>query len=197
MAGLNLTNILYLSYRLGPFILVSSLVLQSILNWDLRGIVYLMGLIFAFGGNVFANKSFPATEEREPNAKCGIISLGEKGDIYSNFPLSLTVYGYTLTYMMSFILSVSPISTGFMQNIPSLVLFTVLIILETFWVVTNKCSSHPLYVLGALLVGAGFGFAWGFFVVYLNKPNLTFINRGNLDVCSRPRKTYFKCSPTN
>ena len=42
---LNLINVLYMFFRLSPFIIVSYFTLQSILNQDLKGVIYLVGLI--------------------------------------------------------------------------------------------------------------------------------------------------------
>ena len=42
---LNLINILYMFFRLAPFIIISYFTLQSVLNQDLKGIIYLVGLI--------------------------------------------------------------------------------------------------------------------------------------------------------
>ena len=42
---LNLINVLYMFFRLSPFIIVSYFSLQSILNQDLKGVIYLIGLI--------------------------------------------------------------------------------------------------------------------------------------------------------
>ena len=42
---LNLVSIVYLFYRLAPFIIVCFFTLNSIINQDLRGLMYLSGLL--------------------------------------------------------------------------------------------------------------------------------------------------------
>ena len=41
----NIINILYMFFRLAPFIIVSYFTLQSIFNQDLKGVIYLIGLL--------------------------------------------------------------------------------------------------------------------------------------------------------
>ena len=40
----NIINILYMFFRLAPFIIVSYFTLQSIFNQDLKGVIYLIGI---------------------------------------------------------------------------------------------------------------------------------------------------------
>ena len=35
--GIDITNVSYLSFRMAPFIIVCFFILQSLLNWDLKG----------------------------------------------------------------------------------------------------------------------------------------------------------------
>ena len=44
--GIDITNVSYLAFRMAPFIIVCYFILQSLLNWDLKGIIYLAGLLF-------------------------------------------------------------------------------------------------------------------------------------------------------
>ena len=108
-----ITNILYLAFRLFPFILVTYFTLQSLLNWDLKGIVYLVGLIFACVLSVVFGKSGFITEGVSgmiPDPKCNIITLGESGPL-TNIPLSVTIYSYTFFYLLIFILNLANTTT--------------------------------------------------------------------------------------
>lgn len=192
MSGPNISNIGYLAFRLGPFIVVCSLVLQSILNWDLRGLIYLIGVVFTYIGNFLANKAYPLPMNDDANPKCGIISLGEKGSVYSSFPLSVAVYTYTFAYILTFILTRS--TTGMIQNIPTMIVFPLLILMEIFWITSNKCTNI-WHIIGTLIIGGMVGAFWAGFIIYLNKPTLMYAGSANMDVCSRPRKTYFSCKP--
>lgn len=61
---INISTFTYLFMRLCPFILVCFFTIGSIFNNDLKGIVYLMGLIFAIGVIIiisFSNKTNSST----------------------------------------------------------------------------------------------------------------------------------------
>ena len=44
---LNIINIMYMFFRLAPFIIVSYFTLQSLFNQDMKGVIYIIGLIVA------------------------------------------------------------------------------------------------------------------------------------------------------
>ena len=54
----NILNIGYTAFRLSPFIVVCFFTLESFLNWNLTGIVYLFGLLFACTGNILCSNIF-------------------------------------------------------------------------------------------------------------------------------------------
>ena len=47
------SNIYYLTYLFAPFILVSFFLLNSIINLDIKGLVYLIGLIITLTVSIF------------------------------------------------------------------------------------------------------------------------------------------------
>ena len=44
---INLINILYMFFRLAPFLIISYFTLQSLLNQDLKGVIFIVGLVIA------------------------------------------------------------------------------------------------------------------------------------------------------
>ena len=42
---MDIGNVSYLAFRMAPFIIVSFFVLQSILNFEIKGIIYIYGLL--------------------------------------------------------------------------------------------------------------------------------------------------------
>jgi hypothetical protein len=192
-------DISYLAFRLAPFIIVCSFVLQSIINFDIKGIVYLTGLMLACFLNLIFNSSFnsPITDG-EINPMCSVISLGGSNGFYSQFPISLTVYSYTLSFLLTFVWTVqsSSLATSLYYYIPLLVVFILLIVCESIWVVTNSCIKSWVNSVGAIVIGAGVGAGYGFAIVRTKDPSLQFVNNTGLDICSRPVKQKFKCTTT-
>jgi hypothetical protein len=206
--AMNIYNIGYLTFRLMPFIVVATFVFMSFFNWDVRGIVYLIGVGLACSLAMMINARIPPPSQSLPaQAKCGLISLGENGQVYSNIPLSITTYGFTFFYLLYFILNMAKratsdglgnlqqgdIATALQYNIPILVVFPLLIFLESYWIYANNCSPSWLYIAGALALGGAIGLFWGYVVTKMD-PNLQIVSASSgVQVCSRPSKTYYQC----
>ena len=195
--NLNLINILYMFFRLAPFIIVSYFTLHSIFNQDLMGIMYLIGLLIAsfatylVAGILPKDLGLPETNEYV-KAKCSQLTLGTNGPI-SILPLSQTVFGYTFAYL-SYFIGVNNVQT---QNIAIFVLFPLLIVADMFWSTTNLCSI-PKYLLLALIIGGLSGAIWAMIVDSFETPNLGYISGiSNKEICSQPTKSLYRCRAVN
>ena len=194
---LNIINILYMFFRLAPSIIVSYFTLQSLFNQDLKGVIYLIGLLVAtivvvLLGNIL--KSFSPPKGLMPTdyskIRCTQLTLGNSQPI-SVLPLSQTVFGYTLSYLAYFI-SINNLQT---QNIATFIVFPILIIADMMWSTNNLCSS-PKYLLISLILGALMGTIWAMIIDATNAPNLAYMSGiSNKDVCSKPTKSLYKCRP--
>jgi hypothetical protein len=188
---LNIVSFGYLFLRLAPFVLVSFFSLSSIFNQDFKGLVYLVGLLFACFINIMVGNVMtflPSYELSERPEICNMISIGQT-DI-SRLPLGQAVFGYTFAYLL-----VSIITYDFVnQNIPTLVFFPLLISFDILWNIRNSC--YTLWQLLASLVFAGlFGWLWGYLVDSTNSANLQyFAGVNNKEVCSKPSASTFKCA---
>jgi hypothetical protein len=192
---LNIINILYMFFRLAPFIIVSYFTLQSLFNQDLKGVIYLIGLIVAsfvtivLGGIL---KKFSPPKGLMPTdysrIRCTQLTLGNTQPI-SILPLSQTVFGYTLSYLTYFI-TVNNLQT---QNIATFIIFPLVIVADIMWSTSNLCSS-PKYLLISLIIGAIIGTLWAMIIESTNMPNLAYMSGiANKDVCSKPSKSLYKC----
>ena len=144
--GMNIGNVSYLAFRMAPFIIVTFFVLQSILNVDIKGIIYLAGLLMVCTIITYMNEIVTSmtgdTVDILPNPKCSIITLGEAGGYLSKIPLSLTVYSFTFFYLLIFVLNTAStntkgimdsksvtqrgINTALQQNFPLFIIFPLL-----------------------------------------------------------------------
>ena len=78
MSQMNVFNLAYLAFRVGPFIMVFSFILLSILNFDIKCVIYLAGLMLAIMMTRVANSMVTLDDDGStPDPKCGIVSLGE------------------------------------------------------------------------------------------------------------------------
>ena len=215
--GMNIGNVSYLAFRMAPFIIVSFFVLQSILNVDIKGIIYLSGLLMVCTlityMNGLVNSIIDTTDIDNPlpNPKCSIITLGEAGGGYlSKIPLSLTVYSFTFFYLLIFVmntastntkgvldpksLSSKSINTVLQQNAPIFIIFPLLIILETVWLLTYNCVQNILIRGGiAIFIGGVGGVLWALIISSVGNTSLQYLSKSGADVCSRPSKSLYKC----
>lgn len=190
---LNLINVLYMFFRLSPFIIVSYFTLQSILNQDLKGVIYLVGLIVTsfvvyLIASVLPEESVSKNSNDLMKVKCTQLTIGS-GEPISKLPLSQTVFGYTLTYL-SYFIGVNNLQS---QNIPIFILFPVLILGDIFWSTTNSCSS-PKYLLISLIISSIVGLLWAMLIESTGVGGFAYLTGiANKDVCSRPTKSLYKC----
>ena len=187
----NIVSLIYLFFRLAPFIIVSYFSLQSIFNQDLKGVIYIVGLLLAsvstiLVGNVLPKPVVPV----ETNLKCNMLTLSESGPI-SKLPLSQTVFGYTLAYL-SYFIGVNNLQT---QNIATFIIFPVIVIADFIWSTTNGCAS-PEMLITALIIGGLIGVLWAMIIDSTNMANLAYFSGiNNKDVCSQPSRSMYKCRP--
>jgi hypothetical protein len=81
------------------------------------------------------------------------------------------------------------------QNIPILVLFPLLVLAESYWIISNKCLFvRPIMsIITAIIIGGLFGLMWASFIVYTGKKDLRFIATSEW-TCSRPSKWFIAVS---
>ena len=179
----------YLFLRLAPFILVSFFCLLSIFNQDFKGIVYLVGLLFACFVNMVAGKMLDFEEPDGKNAVCNMLTIGQEE--ISSMPLSQTVFGYTFFYL-AYVLMKHKITS---QNIPTMVFFPLLIFFDFIWNISNSC--YNIWALfTSLVIGGVIGVVWAAIILSVKSPGLLYFMGGgtNNEVCSKPSKQTFKCN---
>jgi len=185
---LNIVSITYLFLRLAPFILVSFFSLASIFNQDFKGIVYLVGLLFACFINILLGEFFQISNPDKPEI-CNMITINQSGEI-SKLPLGQAVFGYTFSYLFYTIYKYN----YFYQNISTLLFFPTLIIFDMIWNMNNGCYRFvPLFL--SLLFASIFGVLWGYLIDSMNRKNLQyFVGVNNKEVCNAASASTFKCA---
>jgi hypothetical protein len=195
---LKLFSIIYIAFRLAPFILVSYLSLSSLFGQDYKAIVYLAGLLIACFLTVLFSKNIPVkwityedTQSNSPDI-CNSLTLTGSAP-FSLLPLSQTVFSFTFFYLFFVIYKYGLVKL----NIPTLIIFPILIIADLLWNVTYKCSSFFGNFL-SIAIGTAFGFLWAYIIDKSKATDLQYFNGiSGKQVCSRPQRQLFKCSNIN
>ena len=183
---LTLSSVLYLFFRLSPFILVCFFVLGSVINSELKGFVYLIGLVFACSMTLLFGGARNDDQSKMPLI-CHSFSIN---GIYDNAnPMSLAVFSYTFFYL------VFPIGKYKLaiHNIPTLIMFPLLILGEVFWILSYDC--YPVINCAvAIIVAGGIGAGWAAIIDKVKLRGLQYFNVGtNAEVCTKPSKQRFRC----
>ena len=197
---LNLVTLTYLFFRLAPFIIVSYFSLSSIFNQDLKGLIYLVGLLIATFVTIIVGNtldiSFTVGTDMEGsntpkvvNGVCNMITIGKDGS-FSRIPLGLSMLTYTLIYLV-YIIVINHIEIA---NLPTLIILPALILGDLIWNIANDCYT-PFGLVLSIVCGGLMGWAWAAIVNTFKQPQLFFLNvGGDKTVCHRPSKQLFKCT---
>ena len=182
--------LIYVGFRLAPFILVTYFVLSSIFSADIRGLIFLCLLLINCIITILAGSLFSVPMEYSNNAICNVMNLTSTGPISRVLPLNVNVFGFTFFYLFYIMMKYGLTMT----NIATLIFFPLLIFYQIWWSHVNGCS-HVKYSLISLLIGGALGTA---FSAAIDSYGITdmqnFNGLGSKDVCRRPQKTYFKCN---
>jgi hypothetical protein len=195
---LNVYNIVYLTFRLLPIILPTYFILSSIFSQDIKGLIYLAGLLMAcmiallFGKSfydIFPNNTGIVSET------CNLIALNGTSPI-STVPLSQAVYAYTFFYIVFIIGKYNNFKNNnlWFQNIPTIIFLIAIIIADIVWNLTNQCSP-PSALLISFAIAGTFGALWAWIIDSSGSVQLQYFNGlSNRTYCSRPSSQTFKCS---
>ena len=188
---LNLITLIYLFLRLAPFILVCFFTLSSIIEQNLKGFVYLVGLILACSSNLLLGGTlsmFISDPNRDKESVCSTFTLG-KNQLFSNLPMGICTLAYTFAFLLFAIVKYNLV----LQNIPTIVIFPIFLLSDMIWNFTNGCYGI-LNILIALGVGAGVGILWAYIIDYSKISSLQYFSLvTNSEVCSRPSNQTFRC----
>ena len=161
---------LLLIFRISPIIFVCFFVFTSVIDGNLQGLFFMIGLLITFViakavgdmGTLFVNHT-----ETGPNHRCNLLSIGSNGP-YSNIPLGITTFTYMLFYL---IYPIVKYSIQYSRNNLTH-LFTDLnrwrifflctcILLNMIWLSIYKCANPFAIVAGmsiAICVGLGYAY---------------------------------------
>lgn len=191
---LDIISVLYLAYKLSPFIIMSYLSLFSIINKEYKGLVLLCGVLLSCFLTTLISKSsyFDNLDDYSHNndelfVKCHILTLTKEGPI-SKIPLSINIFSFLLSY---FSLCVSK-NNLINENIFVLLIFSFIIIADIYFINKNYCSNYT-NISSGVFFGFLFGLIWYFIIDASNNPDLQFFNgKDSSEVCNKT-DTSFSC----
>ncbi len=194
---INSSTFMYMFIRLCPFILVCFFTISSIFNGDVKGFVYLAGLLLNVGITIgIISNSIPNyKQDMSQNMICDITSFGNK-----SLSVGENIIGFTFFYLLTTMLIVGSKNEIDLvaSNWPTIVFFTLLIGSEIF-INTNAVRIGPYCYdwknsLLTYFIGGLFGAGWAWAVVSTNTAELQYFNQyKNNEKCEKTNKAKFRC----
>lgn len=176
-----------------PFLLVFFLVMISIFNMEIKGFIYLAGLLMASIINIMCMNIIknPASNDRNP--LCGVLNIpfatqSGAGERYNSPSLNSVVLCFTMAYLLL------PMIFNNQMNFMVVIALISLFVIDSISQLTNKCTDAAGTLLGSML-GFVLGAGWYTLLYHSGNKKLLYFEefQSNKVMCSRPRKQQFKC----
>lgn len=186
--ALTLSNVLQFFSFISPTLLVFFLFMTSLFNQNLKGLVYISGLLICLIINVIFMNIMSSERDENEAFSCSLFDIPLVSKFNSPYP-SCLIIAFTIAYLAL------PMSYNKQMNYIALAFLMSLLVVDILTKVQNKCTTYPGSVLGAL-VGFIFGTLWYIIFHGLGFDSLLYFDelRSNNVICSRPTKQTFKCS---
>ena len=184
-AGMNFSLIDVLSgiSLISPFLLAFLMVMISVINSNLKGLIYLLGLVILFF-IILGFQYLLKYPNEKTNGFCNLFSITQ----YSVPSFNSALYLYTIMYVLL------PMINMDMVNFPLIIVFLIFYISDSVIKYTNKCSPIMGIIMGSFF-GFIFGIMWFVLIRASGETGLLYYDDlvSNKISCSRPTKQNFKC----
>lgn len=182
------TNIIQFISAISPFLLGFFLVMSSIFNQDLKGLVYLAGLLIASIINIFLMNILQSNIDPNASPVCRLIDFAPINN-FNSPSMSSVFIAFTIAYLFL------PMRFNNQLNYVVIVALSALFIMDIITKISNKCTNFAGAALGGL-VGFMLGTSWYVLFHSAGYDSLLYFDDfiSNNVVCKRPTKQYFKCS---
>jgi hypothetical protein len=174
---------------ISPILLAFCLVLISLFNSDIKGMVYLGGILIASLINLFILNTLKIKSQALIPPFCNLVEFPFNLNEYISPAFNSMFIAFTLAYLYMPMKNISGI------NYPVLMFVLGLLLLDGATKIFGGCTTISGVLLGSLV---GFLLGIGWFALFYNtdhKDLLFFgVEASNNVVCSRPKQQTFKCS---
>ena len=185
---LNFSNIMHFFAAISPILLTFFLVMISIFNSDIKGLVYLGGILIASLINLFILNTLKVKSQTLIPSNCNLIEFPFNLNEYVSPAFNSMFISFTLAYLFMPMKYISGI------NYPVLISITSLLVLDGSTKIMGGCTTFGGVALGSL-VGFVLGLLYFISLYNTDHSDLLFFNAepSNNVICSRPKKQQFKC----
>jgi len=188
MIELTITNVLQLMSTLMPFMITFFMLMLSLMNQNVKGIVFIAGALLASFLNLFLRNALQSPNDPNASMTCSLIDIPYLNRY--NSPSSNSVYiAFTFAYLFL------PMNYNSQMNYAIISALLILFAIDASAKIMNKCTTVGGVVIGAL-VGFILGSLWYTIFHMVGSDNLLYFEetQSNATRCEMPTKQTFKCS---
>ena len=191
MGGMEITlpNIFYFISSISPLLLSFFLVMASIFNQNLKGIVYLAGILLATVINTIVLYIIRNEKTIDAAPTCNLVNLPFNMSRYNVPSLNSSLIAFTMAYL------IMPMQFSNNMNYSIISFLIGLFLMDGVNKILNKCTNTTGVILG-LFVGGTLGLLWYSIFHATGYDSLLYFNEltSNKVYCDRPKKQTFKCA---
>ena len=185
-ATLNAPSVFMYLSMISPFLVVLLFVFISIINSNLKGFIYLLGIFMLFFIVLIFQNVVQGKLPVDASPYCTVFYFPVPLQGVPSFNSS--IFLFTIVYLFL------PMLMNDIMNLPLLIILLVLYAIDCVMKNTNKCTTPIGIVLGSFL-GLIWGLMW-YFLIQSHNPELLYYDDliSNKIACSKPSQQQFKCS---
>lgn len=185
-ATLNYPNVFTYFSMISPFLVILLFVFISIINSNLKGFIYLLGIFLLFFIILLFQKVLRIELPSDASPYCHVFAFPVP--LYGVPSFNSSIFLFTIVYLFL------PMLMNNIMNFPLLILLFVIYAIDCVIKLGNKCTSPVGIILGSF-VGMIWGLLW-YFVIQTQQPSLLYYDDliSNKIACSRPTQQQFKCA---
>ena len=181
-------NIFQFVSAVSPLILTWFLAAASIFNQDIKGIIYLAGILLAICINVLMANMIKSKPDPNRHPSCEIFKFPLSSG-YNSPSINSMIVAFTAAYL------IAPMRENGAMNYGIVAFLAVILVIDGVTKVFNKCTPFAGVILGTVL-GYFLGYLWYIMFKSTGNESLLYFNEtlSNNTVCKIPKKQTFKCS---
>jgi len=189
---LTFSNVFQFFSAIAPFLLVFLMVMISIFNSDIKGLIYLLGIIIAFVFTIMFQSIIrynPAALGKPVSTLCKIFALPNPIGGYSSPSFNSVMIAFTFIYLFI------PMQDNNVVNYPLIICIFIIFVIDAFTRIKGNCTNGQGIILGAVF-GLIIGAIWYNLLKITKNEQLLYYDEYVSDkvACSKPQKQTFKCA---
>ena len=185
---LSITNVFRFVSYITPILLIFFMIMISVFNQDVKGLVYLGGVLITIFITV-ATKNMIKQPANNPAYTCELFDFPGNASNYTVPSLNSVLLAFTFAYLFK------PMTDYKQMNYSVIVTLLLLFIIDAVTKVTNNCTP-PLGVISGGLIGYVLGIAYYSMLKASGSEKFLYLNelQSNNVVCAKPSEQQFKCA---